>query len=304
MKPSVLLPALTALIGFSIAWIAKPTGSAPIPVSKTTEKAAPRTRSESASRNSSEHARPREVKPGDFPLADAFDNGPKTRDEARMLRLTEALGLSLDQQGEIISLVEKVQATINGEIPVIEDLATRGKAIEVGLAKVLSPEQLAKFNEIRERERENRIEVRATAKLLPAIEHIDISPEQREEVLSRLRLYSKAEIQAIPAAATLLFENSMLPTANKELSIDGVLLLAKMGETNPATNAMDAFNAVQTKRRQETEEILRCFDGILTPGQMGQYQADMAEKIQFQNKIREAAANAPPSRGPTPIPSE
>jgi hypothetical protein len=292
MKPSILLPALTALIGFSIAWVAKPSSTPASPVAKTTDTAPARpTRSESASRSSSsDRSRPKEVKPGDFPLAQAFENGPKTRDEARMLRLTEALGLSLDQQGQIISLVEKVQATISGEIPVIEDLAARGKAIEEGLAQVLSPEQLAKFEEIRVRERENRIEVRATAKLLPAIEHIDLSPEQREEVLSRLRLHSKAELQSIPAAASLLFDNSMLPTANKELSIDGVLTLAKMGEPIEATDAMKAYENVQNKRRQEMEAILSCYDGVLTPGQMGQFQADMAEKMKFQEQMREAAA--------------
>lgn len=298
MKPSILLPALTALIGFSIAWVAKPSAPAASPVAKSTDSASTRpTRSESGSRSSSsDRSRPKEVKPGDFPLAQAFENGPKTRDEARMLRLTEALGLSLDQQGQIISLVEKVQATINGEIPVIEDLAARGKAIEEGLAQVLSPEQLAKFEDIRARERENRIEVRATAKLLPAIEQIDLSPEQREEVLSRLRLHSKAELQSIPAAASLLFDNSMLPTANKELSIDGVLTLAKMGEPVETTDAMKAYEDVQNKRRQEMEAILSCFDGILTPGQMGQFQADMAEKIKFKDKMREAAArpNNPP----------
>jgi hypothetical protein len=194
MKPSSLLPALTALIGFSIAWLAKPSGTAPAPVVVSKDSPPPRqTRSETNARSSSaDRSRPKEVKAGDFPLADALENGPKTRDEARMLRLTEALGLSLDQQGSIISLVEKVQATINGEIPVIEDLTLRGKAIEEGLAKVLSPEQLAKFEEVRARERDNRIEIRATAMLTPAIGQIDLSPEQREEVLSRLRQRSKA----------------------------------------------------------------------------------------------------------------
>jgi hypothetical protein len=292
MKSSSFLPALTALIGFSIAWLAKPSGTAPAPVVVSKDSPPPRqTRSETNARSSSaDRSRPKEVKAGDFPLADALENGPKTRDEARMLRLTEALGLTLDQQGSIISLVEKVQATINGEIPVIEDLALRGKAIEEGLAKVLSPEQLAKFEEVRARERDNRIEVRATAMLTPAIGQIDLSPEQREEVLSRLRQRSKAELQAIPAAATLLFDNSMLPTANTELSIDGVLTLAMMGEAVPETDPMAAYEKVQTKRRQEIQEILSCFDGILTPGQMGQYQADMAEKMEAKKRFIEAAA--------------
>jgi hypothetical protein len=291
MKLQSLLPAFTALVGFSIAWLAKPSGVAPAPAAISEKSSSPsKTRSDTTTRQASSQPRSKEPKAGSFPLADALENGPKTHDEARMLRLTEALGLSLEQQGAIIDLMEKVQATINGEIPVVEDLTLRGKAIEEGLAKLLSPEQLAKFEEVRARERENRIEIRAAAKLTPAIARIDLSLEQRAEVMNRLRLHSKAELQAIPAAATLLFDNSMLPTGNKELSIDGVLTLMVMGEPAPDSDPMVAFEKVQTKKRQEMEEILRCFDGILTPGQMGQYQADMTEKIELRKRYIEGEA--------------
>ena len=64
-------------------------------------------------------------------------------------------------------------------------MATRGKMLEETLAKILTPEQLAKFEELRVRERENRIESRAQRSLAQVIEEIDLSPGQRDEVLAR-----------------------------------------------------------------------------------------------------------------------
>jgi hypothetical protein len=309
MKSKFLLPALTAAIGFTLAWVAKPASSAAlqaIPTQQTT--ATTTTRPELRSHLSSDDGkRPKEVKASDFPLADHADQGPKTRDEARMLRLTEALGLTIDQQTDVIKLVEDAQAAINGEIPVIQDLTHRGKMIEDGLTKVLSPQQLAKFQELRVRERENRIEVRAQKMLSLALEDIDLSPAQRDEVLGRLRQRSKAELQSIPAAATLLFDKSMLPTHKKELSVDGVLMLAKMGEVpEDFADPMAAHNKAINSQRQELEEVLRCFDGILTAGQMGQYQAGLTENREILKSLQqnppdpEQKMETPPRPEPPP----
>ena len=252
MKSNYLLPAVTALVGFSIAWLAKPTGAPAPNLTNVEEPAAPRPpRPDTGTRPTpADSKRPKEVKAGDFPLADQADQGPKTRDEAKMLRLTEALGLSIDQQGEIIKLIEGVQASASTTAPVIEDLTTRGKAVEDGLAKLLTPEQLAKFEELRVRERENRIEVRSQKMLTAAIDEIDLSPEQREEVLNRLRQKSKAELQSIPASATLLFDKSMLPTGGKELSADGILLLAQMGEKVELGDPMVAYQSHRPPARR------------------------------------------------------
>jgi hypothetical protein len=311
MKSQYLLPAATAVVGFSIAWLAKPDGSPASSAPKSEQAAAPRaTRPETGSRpSSSDPKRPKDVKASDFPLADQAEQGPKSRDEAKMLRLTEALGLSIDQQGEIISLIESVQASASDTAPAIEDLTVRGKAVEEGLAKLLTPVQLAKFQEMRDRERENQIEGRSLEMLKGAIVEIDLSPAQREDVLARLRQKSKADLQSIPNAATLLFDKSMLPTGGKELSADGILLLAKMGEKVSLGNAGEAYQKMMERQRGELEELLKCFDGILTPGQMGQYQAALAETRELLKAIPPPPTPQPdsapaPAPAPRPLPPE
>ncbi|MEO5914183.1 MAG: hypothetical protein ABIS50_08120 [Luteolibacter sp.] len=291
MKSNVILPAATALIGFSLAWIAKPgvtMVSAPV-ASKTEESTAARPpRTETNPKTPTNVGkRPVEVKAGDFPLAEQAEKGPKTGEEAKMLRLTEALGLSIDQQGSVIQLISDSQAAVNLDVSAIEDLTTRGKAIEAGLQKILTPEQFAKFQEIQERERDNRNEFRAQRMLTEAIEYIDLSPEQREEIASRLRQKSKSDLQSIPAAATLLFSKSILPTGGKEMTPEGVLLLNQMGEKITMGNPEEIQKNLMNRQKQELEETLKCFDGILTPGQMGQYQAAIIEKRETMKRLQD-----------------
>jgi hypothetical protein len=308
MKTSYLLPAVAAVFGFGIAWTVKPSHSAaPVvnsPTATSQEGNKPARPTAGTRPSSADNRRPKDVKAGDFPLADQAERGPKNRDEARMLRLTEALGLSIEQQGRLISLIEEVQASANGEVPVLQDLATRGRAIEEGLAALLTPEQKAKFEEIRVRERDNLIESRAQRMLVDAISEIDLSPEQRDEVLLRLRQKTRADMQAIPAAATLLFDKSILPTNQKELSLDGVLLLSKTGEQTFADNPGEAYETVRRNQRAELEEVLQCFDGILTPGQMGQYQAGLAETKatmdKVPSKLSPLSSISPPQLPPEP----
>ncbi len=310
MKPLYLFPALTAVLGFAIAWVAKPDSPA-IPTARVAESSSPaevkNTRSSPQNRASREDGkRPVEVSASDFPLADAAEKGPKSKDEARMLRLTEALGLSLEQQGEIISLIESAQKMVDGKAPVIEDLNTRGKFVEEGLAKLLTPEQLAKFQELRVRERDNRNELRSHQMLARAMEDIDLSPTQREDLLLRLRQKTKADLQQIPAAATLLFDKSLLPTNGKEMSVDGILLLAKIGEDdrNRSDDPNITFKRVADNHRRELEDILKCYDGILTPGQMGQYQAILNETKGILNNIERHSQTVPSNLPPKVFPPE
>jgi hypothetical protein len=308
MKSNLLVPAATALLGFSLAWIAKPTATTTTPEPAKAESVVP-TKPPRLETNARPTAgtgkRPVEVKAGDFPLADQFEKGPKTSEEAKLLRLSEALGLNFDQQSSVIQLIADTQATANKDIPALEDLANRGKVVDEGLRKILTPEQYTKFQEIQTRQRENRTEARAQIQLAEAIEFIDLSPEQREEVASRLRQKAKADLQAIPAAATLLFSKSILPSGGSELGTEGALLLNKMGEKVTMGDPMEIQQNLMNRQKQELEDMLKCFDGILTSAQMGQYQASIAEKRATMNRISEQVSRIkPPPVSPAPVPEQ
>ena len=306
MKTQYIFPSLAAAIGLAVAWIAKPADApvsgGPVDVGHTPAPG-PRPRPDSGRTrpDSATGRKPAEVRAGDFPLVDLAEKGPKTRSEAKMLRLTEALGLTIDQQGEIIRAIEESKSANKGQVPVIEDLATRGRMVEDQLAKILSPEQLAKFQEIRARERDNRIEVGASRSLYQVLNEIDLSPGQRDEALARLRQVEKEKIQAVPAAATLLLKTSVLPTDSTELTMDGVVALAKVAESTPAENPEAGHQQLIQRQKEALEEKFRCFEGILTPAQMGQYQAILAEQKAALDRaqggpMRRAGQPAPPLR--------
>ena len=287
MKYRPLLPVLTAVLGFAAAWIVKP--SNPLPTTTVNISPGPTKRTESTvtapleTKPSSK--RPEPPKAGEYPLADRAAQGPQTREEAKMARLVEELGLSFDQQNAMIKLIQDAQDSASMDAPVLTDLTTRGKAVEDGLKSLLNPEQFAKFQEMRARERENRIELRAHQLLDRAIEEIDFSAEQREAALGRLRQQSKEDMQSIPAAAALFLEKSILPTSGKELPVEGVLALAKAGEPVGGSDPEAVHQRLQDSQRAELERMLSNFDGILTPAQMGQYQAAIAEQRAIIEKL-------------------
>lgn len=289
MKTQHLLPIVASAIGFAVAWIAKPAPASEgkPDAGKTTTSSGPRTRPDSGRTRPDALAgrKPAEVRAGDFPLVDEAEKGPKTRSEAKMLRLTEALGLTIEQQGDIIKAIEESKSANTGQVPVIEDLVIRGRKVEEQLAKILSPEQYEKFQEIRARERDNRIELGATRALYQVLNEIDLSPGQRSEALARLRQVEKEKIQEVPAAATLLLKTSVLPTDARELTIDGVLALSRIANTVPPENPQDGHQQLIQRQKEAMEEKLRCFDGILSPGQMRQYQAILAEQKSVIDRI-------------------
>ncbi|RYD29754.1 MAG: hypothetical protein EOP87_17765 [Verrucomicrobiaceae bacterium] len=167
---------------------------------------------------------------------------------------------------------------------------------EPTMANVPSEEQL------KDTISEQRTNVRAQRMLSGALEDIDLSPEQRSDVLERLRVKAKADVQTIPAAATLLLDKSMLPTNNKELSVDGVLLLAKMGEEIDTSDPGAAHQKVLDGQRMELETILQCYDGILTPAQMGQYQAALIEQRNLMDRMPRPTGDFEDPEGPPPSP--
>ncbi len=286
MKSRFLLPVISAALGFTAAWLMKP--SAPAAPAEVTVVIPPAERVETtvtAPLETKPTGKRPESKAGEYPLADRAAQGPQTREEAKMARLVEELGLSFDQQNTMIKLIQDVQATASMDAPVLTDLTTRGKAVEDGLKALLNPEQFAKFQEMRTRERENRIELRAHQLLDRAIEEIDFSAAQREAALDRLRQQSMEDLQSIPAAAALFLEKSILPTSGKELPIEGVLALAKAGEPMGGSDPEAVHQRIVDSQRAELERMLSNFDGILTPGQMGQYQAAIAEQRAIMEKL-------------------
>jgi hypothetical protein len=293
MKSQHILPLVAAALGFSLAWVLKPapeapeSGSVDSTASAGTANRVPRGEL-SRDRPSSPGSLPKEVDASEFPLVDLAEKGPKTRAEAKMLRLSEALELSIDQQADIIRIVDETKISADVDKPLLEDLTARGRKVEEALRDILTPAQYAKLEELRIRERDNRIENRALKALGQLMEEIDMSPGQREDALARLRQAEKERIQSIPESATLLLKNSVLPTGPREMTIDGVLTIAGLTDLPQAENPEAAEEQRRMNHRRLLEDKLRCYDGVLTPAQMGQLHAIIAEEKNMLDLVRQS----------------
>ena len=313
MKNQYLIPLVAAALGFSTAWVLKPAPAASTsgatdagqPTNTTTR--APRGEG-SRDRASSSGNRPTEVDASEFPLVDLAEKGPKTRAEAKMLRLAEALELSIDQQAEIIRIVDETKISSDVDKPLLEDLTARGRKVEETLRDILTPAQYGKLEELRIRERDNRIESRALRALGQLMDEIDMSPGQRDEALARLRQAEKERIQSIPESAMLLLKNSVLPTGPQELTLDGVLTIASLSNLPQGETPEAVSEYHRTHQRQLLENKLRCYDGVLTPAQMGQLHAIVAEEKTMVDLIRQSVQprriQGPEPEAPPVVPGE
>jgi len=278
MKPSLIFPITTAILGFSLGWLLKPT---PQPASEAAGKVEVSSASARPTRTTAaegERASSRSGKSIEqlHPLP-AYT--PESADDAKMLRLAELLGLTQDQQTRLKAAIEEITQAPSTTENVLQDMIARGNALEVAISQILSQEQLDQFEQLRQRERDNRTEGLAQKTLGTALTDVDLTPDQRKEVLSRLRQYTKEQVQSVPASAALLLESSILPVGDRPMSAEGLLTLSKMGEAAPETTDPDAFmKEQQEKNRASAQRLLECFEGILSPAQMAQYQLAMAKK--------------------------
>jgi hypothetical protein len=300
MKPSLILPLVTALAGFGLGWLAKPatdsacaTSPAAIAPHKTPEKPAP-----AAVAPRENPAAPAQIVRKAAPNAAGAGSAggaadvTSPKDAAKMLRLVEALGLSDAQQADLKKLIAGSQRVflegypeVAGPNEILDHIAASGAALEKSLAALFTPEQSATFEDLRNRERSNRIETTAQRELADLTEVTDLTAEQREQALAELRKTSAGELGAIPASLALVLDSSVLPLGPEAPPARAIQTLRQLvANQTSAEPAAQHAKLIETQRRQ-LDERLKLFKDILTPAQLAQYQAAIAEQRAIQEAM-------------------
>ncbi|TAG11337.1 MAG: hypothetical protein EAZ42_01325 [Verrucomicrobia bacterium] len=279
MKSHHLLSVVTLLIGFSIAWVLKPAPPASeetvaTPEGKSSQRHSTqdvdRTSSDRSASSSNSSSTELAVDPSSqFPLSELLAKGPLGEREAKMRRLAEELGLSFDQEADLMRLLDEVQAIHDPNLSPFDDLMARSEALEKGLKKLLSPEQLANFEKMRERAFENLVETRAMQRLTPTIESVDLSSEQRAQLHDRLRMHARNELQVFPKQSLSLIGSSVLPLRTSEITVDGFFTMKEMSRSSGTMDPQVAQDDSFRRHQAEKEALLKCFEGVLTPAQIG-----------------------------------
>jgi hypothetical protein len=300
MKPSLVVPLLTAFVGFGLGWLARPAADHATP--NPPDAAPPRPQASAPAPPAPTPPSPALIPQRDTPAPPSLDETVREvaaataaerrekvidgKNAAKMLRLAEALGLSAAQQADLKKIISDNQRSAHasdlapgaGAAAVLEQFAAKGTALEKSLAALLTPEQRVTFEDLRLRERDNRIETTAQRELANLSEVTDLSAEQREQVLAQLRKARATEIGAMPAALALILDSSVLPLGPVVPSAQSIQTLRQLAANQPADTSNDLHATLLETKRRQLDEQLKLLKDILTPAQLAQYRATIAEQ--------------------------
>ena len=202
MKHPAVIPSLCALFGFLFAWFVKPSEK-----SEVTEITNPSAISgnsgsglSSSSRNNPKSTDfdlathtpegvplPQELIESRDQLAYAARDSLALRDQGYVQRLTELLGLTIDQQHHLLQLYQKKRDELNIYTPgknldprrMLEEAEVVEKKFNESLAQVLDSDQITKLNDFRKQQASNRSLATAQKEFADVLEKIDLSPDQQ-----------------------------------------------------------------------------------------------------------------------------
>ncbi len=298
MKPSAVVPVLALLAGFAGGWLAKP---APAPVAGAPVRPPARVHPSvpvGPVGPAGELPQPPRMdrSPNDAsPLPGDASAGPSpiSRDAAKMLRVVEALGLSETQQTDLEKILAETRKAYTGGASTkaisaketLELVSACGATLEKSLTALLTPEQAAKFAELRQRERDNRIEAKTHRELGQLSEITDLSPAQRDQVLAQLRQATVAELSAIPASYSLMLDSSVLPLGSHAMPEQSILVLSQVADTDGSSDPEASHAKLIAEQRRRLDERLTWLKPILSPAQLAQYQASVAEQHAIHDQM-------------------
>jgi len=295
MKP--YLPILTAIIGVAIGWLAKPAAqnSAPIVKDQTPPKRQAPAPTPVTPPPASFVDRPstRPSSPLNRMGTEAATTAVQSRDEAKMLRLAEALNLTKEQQEAIIKMIAAAQAeglaASNAATTPEETLAaaaTIGGNIEKSLDTILSPEQAKAFRDLLKRTELNRLEIAAQKQFSTFLPEMDLTSEQREKALERSRESLEDKQSTRSTGLTLMLDNSILPVGPGSINsraIGSMEQLVKDQGDGSTGNPKAHFES----QRADLDHQFELYKDILTPAQQAQLKLVIDERKTTLDRVNE-----------------
>jgi hypothetical protein len=222
----------------------------------------------------------------------AGPNG-QARDDAKMMRLSEALNLTKEQQEAILKMIAAAQAAIvlpEGTPPdsaqILTNAATLGGNIEKSLDAILTPEQAVAFQQLRKRAEQNKIEAAAQKQLSSFTDQMDLTPEQREKALERLRDSAGSKLSSRPDALSLALDTSILPLGPGALNSRSVELMQQTSQT-PGNDTVEAQKAHMENQKLELDHQLELYKDILTSAQQAQLKLVIDERKSTLDRVNE-----------------
>lgn len=317
MKYSLTIGILCLTLGFGAAWLLKPGP----PVETTAQPEEPPRRQAAApagpksdrspmgdpsTKSDRSESTPRivingeEVEPGNEEARTEMRRGrdrfremmatrQKAKHEAQVQKLVDRLGLSEAQADQLRAYFEKNRADLAamGEGPEdwsrIKELTgkLRGDGLEEALAGILTEEQAAAYQEMKERDRQNQVEAKALRDLAQIQGVLDLSAEQKDQVYGLLHEDASTNLEKNSDANVIVSsftEGLGINVEPGDLGIASVIQVqidrASDGE-QPSENPADWMQVVQENRQREIDQKVERLSPVLDDQQEAAYRAHL-----------------------------
>lgn len=198
-------------------------------------------------------------------------------DHAKWLRLNEVLSLNSEQAKRIGAIIAEAKPTLDSETSVDAAYADAGTKLQEAIIVSLTEDQKEAFKELQARDKENRIESKIRESFQSELSNLDLTPEQRTQATAALRDAAEAQVSEVSDSTRLLLAGSFLPIGKERLTEDGVRMLNQL-KPSPDSPLITIEN-IAARHVAEIEEKKSRMEGILTPGQLGIYQAKLEESL-------------------------
>ncbi len=290
-KPNLLHLAITGAAAFAAGWFLKPAPS-PAPEHSPSAPAETRKTGPASTRMVIEESHDPLLEPA-LPEPKGQAGGPirmeqgdeatASRDNAKLLRLTEALGLSKEQQESLVQAIAGALAAAGmsegspvDPFKILERAAAAGSGIEKAMDSILTPEQAAEFRKLRERSLANQIEAAAQKEFSVFTGQIDLTEEQRQKALTLVKSSVEERYAARPPGLDLALESSVVPIGPTGINPDSMDSLQYVMDSKGDPAAAQA--AMLQRQRAELDRQVTQYEAILTPAQMEQFRASIDER--------------------------
>jgi hypothetical protein len=317
MKHPAIIPSLCALFGFLFAWFIKPTAKTqsteitnPIVSSSNTNAGlgtSSRKEPKSSSFDLSTHTAegvplPPELIEARAQLANTARNSLALKDQGFVQRLTELLGLTIEQQQHLLQLYQKKRDDLNIYAPgknidprrMLEEAEVVEKRFNESLAQVLDSEQITKLNDFRKQQASNRALATAQKEFADVLEKIDLSPDQQSAVLTLLHQNaSTTQSQVLDRTGLYAetFDAMGFGSAGDAMS----LVSAANTSIHQSSDKAAMIETIVQARKNSTAQKIGSLRTILTPAQLSQYTSVIEARDQsFYTQM------APMMQGPPP----
>lgn len=300
MNTRLLYPLLSLSIGIAVGWALKPQAPAASPppgqMASAPMRSTTGSRPESGTRDTPAPRPAAASSREEDPAAAAqyaswrrksLQQASAQREQARVFRLGEALGLNEDQLASVQGLLGQLRTqsqqsaragTASTGDPMLA-LQQQAADFDAKLRALLTPEQQQRLDDYQQRKVANRAEARACSEMAELLQRVDLNATQFEQAFEVLRRKAQKDYASVsPALATVLDARGVQFSGLAGDTSISAFAASQAGQPG-ANSARTMYESMVERQRLLAGDRISRMAGIFSPAQLGQFRSALEESV-------------------------